>query len=221
MGVLGTVVLRGVTARRDATNSAGDVEASRSSDDSDLMALVAERSEEALGELYDRFALDCYRLALRILGQRELAEDAVQDAFLSIWRSAERFDSRRGSARSWILMLVHRRSVDLIRRTRRSRLHDTRVLSTSLAPSAAEVTQLGGERRAVQTALASLPGKQRIVLELAYYGGYTQQEIAARLAIPIGTVKSQTYDALRRLRDLLDPETRLDASVRRPDEIPA
>lgn len=206
MATFETVVLdRGAFRRRANGRSARRAAVLTTHEDVALMALVAKGDEEALGELYDRFGADGYRLALRVLCQRELAEDAVQEAFLAIWRSAERFDSRQGTPRTWILTLVHRRAVDLVRRNERYRAHEEQQLPTLLAPSAAETTELGAERRRVQTALASLPDKQRTVLELAYYGGLTQHEIAARLAIPVGTVKSQTYHALSHLRDLLDP----------------
>lgn len=203
MAALGTVVLRGGEVGARGTDSAA-TPALSSVGDSELMSLVAEHDERALGELYDRFALDAYRLALRVLCRRELAEDAVQEAFLSIWRFAVKFESDRGSARNWILMVVHRRAVDLVRRNRHYCPQDDDRAPGPLAPSAADVTALDAERRTVQAALASLTEKHRAVLELAYYCGYTQEEIAARLAIPIGTVKSQTYEALRRLQQLLE-----------------
>jgi RNA polymerase sigma-70 factor (ECF subfamily) len=175
--------------------------------DAELMAALAHGDQRALGELYDRFAPVAYGLALRVLRDRGLAEDAVQEAFLSVWRSAARFDSRRGSVRGWVLILVHRRAVDLVQRNQRHReqTHEQTDEQTGkhLGPSAAEVTELDAERRKVQAALAALPAKQRTALELAYYGGCTQKEIAARLDLPVGTVKSQTFDALRRLRQLL------------------
>ena len=201
-----TVVLDGTALRcRGNSESGGRAAPLATYDDGDLMALVAEANEGALGELYDRFGADGYRLAWRVLCQRELAEDAVQEAFLAIWRCAEKFDSRRGTTRNWILTLVHRRAVDLVRRNQRYSPHDEQHLPTPLAPSAAEATELAAERRNVQTALGALSDHHRTVLELAYYGGLTQQEIAARLAIPVGTVKSQTYHALSQLRHLLDP----------------
>lgn len=169
--------------------------------ESDLMKAIAKGDEGALDELYTRFAPLAYGLALRILRDRQLAEDAVQEAFLSVWRSAARFDARRGGARTWVLMLVHRRAVDLVQRNQRHR--DTELASEPLAPSAAETSELNADRRDVQAALGALPPKQRAALDLAYYGGYTQQEIAAHLDVPLGTVKSQTFDALRRLRHVL------------------
>ena len=207
MAVSETIVLDGAAlTRRANSKSAGRTAALATYDDVDLMALVAGRNQGALGELYDRFGADGYRLALRVLCQPDLAEDAVQEAFLSIWRFAERYDRRRGTTRNWILTLVHRRAVDLVRRNQRYSAHvEQEPPPTSLVPSAAEATELDAERRNVQTALGALSDQHRTVLELAYYGGLTQHEIAAKLAIPVGTVKSQTYHALSHLRHLLDP----------------
>ena len=168
-----------------------------------LLAGIAQGDTQALGELYDRFGPVAFGLALRVLRDRELAEDAVQEAFLSVWRSAPRFDSRRGTARTWVLTLVHRRAVDLVQRTQRHHGHANEEVTERLAPSAAEAADLDRERQAVQMALAALPAKQRTVLELAYYGGYTQKEIAVRLDLPVGTVKSQTFDGLKRLEQRL------------------
>jgi len=167
---------------------------------------MASGEQAALGELYDRFARVAYGLALRIVCDHGLAEDVVQEAFLSVWRAAGRFDRRQGSARSWLLMLVHRRALDLVRGNDRDRAgddSDRAHTSRRNGRSASEAAALDTERRTVEAALASLSTKERIVLELAYYGGYSQQEIAARLGLPIGTVKSQTSEALRRLRDSL------------------
>ncbi len=171
--------------------------------DGELMAVIACGDEHALGELYDRLAPTAYGVALRVLRDRELAEDAVQEAFLSVWRSAASFDNSRGSARTWVLTLVHRRAVDLVKRTQRQRNLGAEQETELLGPSAADIGDLNGERRAVQAALAALPDKQRTALDLAYYGGHTQQEIATRLDVPLGTVKSQTFEGLRRLGQLL------------------
>jgi len=174
--------------------------------DSELIAAIAEREEAALGELYDRFGHAAYGLALRIVRDRKLAENTVQEAFLSVWRTAGSFNDQRGSARSWLLMLTHRRAVDLVRRNGRSDVRDEGdgALPFSWSgPSASDAAKLDTERRMAQTALASLSATDRTVLELGYYGGYTQQEIAAHLGLPIGTVQSQTSHALRRLHSLL------------------
>jgi RNA polymerase sigma-70 factor, ECF subfamily len=174
--------------------------------DEDLLAFIAAGDEAALDELYGRFGRVAFGLALRVLRDPGLAEDAVQDAFLDIWRSAGRFRSERGRARTWVLTLAHRRAVDLVRRRPRV----SAALLADVAPaemeSAEEAMWLRLERRRVQSALALLSSHQRQLLELAYFGGLTQSEIAAQLGLPIGTVKSGTWTALTRLRDLLDDE---------------
>jgi RNA polymerase sigma-70 factor (ECF subfamily) len=166
---------------------------------------MAGGSEQGLAQLYDRFGGVAYGVALRILRDPSLAQDAVQDAFLSAWRTAASFDPSRGNASTWLLTLVHRRAVDLVRREERRR---TDVLDET-APVAAgdstdEAAELRAQRRAVQAALAQLPPDQREALELAYYGGLSQSQLAERLGIPVGTVKSRMFAALRTLRDLLE-----------------
>jgi RNA polymerase sigma factor (sigma-70 family) len=165
---------------------------------------MAGGSERALAELYDRFGAVAYGVALRILRDPALAQDAVQDAFLAAWRTAAAFDPRRGNASTWLLTLVHRRAVDLVRREERRRA-DVLDESTPVASgdSTDEAAEVRAERRAVQAALQQLPRDQREALELAYYGGLTQSQLADRLGIPLGTVKSRVFAALAALRDLL------------------
>jgi RNA polymerase sigma factor (sigma-70 family) len=175
----------------------------------EALVLLAARSEQtALGELYDRYARPAYGLALRILRDEELAEDAVQDAFLSLWRTASRFVPERGKASTWILTLVHRRAVDVVRREQRRRTDtlDDAHEPTDAAGGADEEAWLRLQRERVQEALRQLPDQQREALELAYYGGFTQTELAERLGQPIGTIKSRMFAGLARLRELLgDP----------------
>ena len=172
--------------------------------DEQLIEAVAGGDEQALAELYDRLGGVAYRVALRVLRDPALAEDAVQDAFLSAWRTAAGFDPRRGSASTWLLTFVHRRAVDLVRREDRRRgdpLDDAPVPSGEATEERAEVRD---ERRRVQAALAQLSADQREALELAYYGGLTQSELAERLGVPLGTVKSRMFAGLGRLRELLE-----------------
>jgi RNA polymerase sigma-70 factor, ECF subfamily len=172
------------------------------SDDA-VIALVARSDDDALAELYDRYGRPAYGLALRILRDAALAQDAVQDAFLSAWRTAAAFDPRRGSASSWLLTLVHRRAVDVVRREDRRRalpLDDAPVAAGDATDETAETREL---RRTVQAALEHLTPVEREALELAYYGGLSQSEIAERLGVPLGTVKSRMFAGLARLRDLL------------------
>ena len=126
---------------------------------------------------------------------------------MGVWRSAARFQAERGSARSWILTLVHRRAVDAVRREERSRsTHDLVEPEASWSESAEDAASLRTEQQTIQRALELLPFSQRRLLELAYYGGLTQSELAGRLGLPLGTVKSRTHAALTRLRALLHEE---------------
>jgi RNA polymerase sigma factor (sigma-70 family) len=176
-------------------------------DDQDLLAACAKGDEHALGSLYDRFGTVAYRLALRVLRDPVLAEDAVQEAFLAVWRQAASFDRSRGKPSTWILTLVHRRAVDLVRRqTRFNALPDQLEALESpaaITESADGDVALREARREVRAALATLSTAEREVLGLAYWGGLTQSEIATALGIPSGTVKSRTFNALTRLREAL------------------
>jgi RNA polymerase sigma factor (sigma-70 family) len=174
--------------------------------DERLLEAIAGGDERALGVLYDRFGRVAYGVALRVLRDRALAEDAVQEAFLAIWRSAERYRLERAKPSTWILTLVHRRAVDLVRREDRRRAEPLDDPPEAAGGEVPEEAALRERRLAVQSALAQLPADQREALELAYYGGYTQSEVAERLDVPLGTVKSRMFAGLTRLRDLV-PET--------------
>src|SRR4051794_8286011 len=149
--------------------------------DEAVVALVARSDEEALAELYDRFGRVAYGLALRIVRDEKLAEDAVQEAFLTVWRNADRFMPERGKASTWLLTLVHRRAVDLVRREDRRRtdpLPETTELTSG--DSAEDDAWLRFERERVQAALRQLPDQQREALELAYYGGVSPPKDSRR-----------------------------------------
>ena len=178
---------------------------SADSADEDVLACAAAGDEAALGELYDRFAAVAYGLALRVLRDRALAEDAVQEAFIEVWRHGDRYSPARGSARTWILTLVHRRAVDLVRRQERqpTAVAEPEPSRENGEGGADDAAVMRDERARVQAALAQLPDDQRVALELAYYGGLTQSELAARLGEPIGTIKSRMFHGLRRLRTIL------------------
>jgi len=175
--------------------------------DEAVVALIARSEELALAELYDRHGRAAYALARRIVRDPNLAEDAVQDAFLAIWRGAARFVPERAGAVSWIMTLVHRRAVDIVRREQRRRSEplDEPAVAAGSGPSAEDSAWLRLERERVQTALRQLPDQQRETLELAYYGGFTQPELADRLGRPLGTIKSQMFAALANLREILGP----------------
>jgi RNA polymerase sigma factor (sigma-70 family) len=184
-------------------------------DDHDLIAACAEGDEQALGSLYDQFGTVAYRLALRVVRDAALAEDVVQEAFLTVWRQAAGFDRSRGKVSSWILMLVHRRAVDVVRRQARfNALPDqleVMAAQSVVAESADDDVELREARREVRAALATLPTAEREVLDLAYWGGLTQSQIATKLGIPSGTVKSRTFSALGRLREALSQGPELTA----------
>src|ERR671936_2333635 len=172
--------------------------------DEAVVAMLARSDESALAELYDRFGRVAYGMALRVLRDEKLAEDAVHEGFLAAWRNADRFMPERAKASTWVLTLVHRRAVDLVRREERRRAEPLPE-TTEPAPSgsAEDDAWLRFERERVQAALKRLPDQQREALELAYYGGFTQTELAERLGQPVGTIKSRMFAGLARLRELL------------------
>ncbi len=169
-----------------------------------LVDLVARSDEMALAELYDRVGGVAYGLAYRILRDEALAQDAVQDAFLGLWRNAASFVPEQGKATTWVLTLVHRRAVDVVRREQRRRTEPLESAPEPTDGSAADAVWLRLDRQRVQRALEQLPDVQRQAIELAYYGGFTQSELAERLGQPIGTIKSRMFAGLTRLRELLD-----------------
>ena len=172
--------------------------------DEAVIALVARSDDTALAELYDRFGRVAYGVALRILRDEKLAEDAVQEGFLTAWRAADRFRPERAKASTWLLTLVHRRAVDLVRREDRRRAEPLpETVEPAPSESAEEDAWLRFERERVQAALRQLPDQQREALELAYYGGFSQSELAERLGQPVGTIKSRMFTGLARLRELL------------------
>jgi RNA polymerase sigma-70 factor (ECF subfamily) len=180
--------------------------------DDALVGLVARGDEQALAALYDRHARLAYGVARRLLRDAQLAEDAVQEGFLNVWRQAASFRPDRSRAASWILMLVHRRAVDLVRREERRRTDvlDDDERAIGVAEDSA-MSKLEGEW--ARKLLTELPDQQREVLELAFWGGYTQSELADRLGVPLGTVKSRMFNGMARLRQLMEDETWTTASI--------
>jgi RNA polymerase sigma factor (sigma-70 family) len=172
--------------------------------DEALVALVARGDDVALAELYERFGRVAYGLALRVVRDTSLAEDAVQEAFLAVWRSAGQFVAERAKASTWILTLVHRRAVDLVRREQPRRAEPLDAAPDVVATETTEdAAWLRLQRTRVREALRKLPDQQREALELAYFGGFTQSELADRLGEPLGTIKSRMFSGLARLRELL------------------
>jgi RNA polymerase sigma factor (sigma-70 family) len=196
-----------VTNRTDLPGESGDVSRPLAHLSDEALVLLAARSEQtALAELYDRYGRLAYGLAVRVLRDEALAEDAVQEAFLAVWRAAPRFVPERGRASTWILTLVHRRAVDLVRREERRRADSLATAPEPGGSAADEDVVLRLQRQRVQEALGRLPDPQREALELAYYGGFTQSELAERLGQPLGTIKSRMFAGLTRMRELLgDP----------------
>jgi RNA polymerase sigma-70 factor (ECF subfamily) len=170
-----------------------------------LLARIAQRDATAFEMLYDRYSRAVYSLALRMLGNPQAAQEVAQEIFFHIWRGARAFSPERGSARSWVLSLAHHQTVDAVRR---QRVRTTDALpegaaGTSGGADIVEQVLRGVERASVRSALMTLSPEQREAIVLAYYGGYTQLEIARRLSIPLGTVKTRMRDGMQRLRVLL------------------
>ncbi len=180
--------------------------------DLELHRRVASGDRAAFEALYRRYAAAAYGLARRITAQEALAQEVVQDAFLALWRAPEAFDPSRGTFRSFFLSLVHHRAVDTVRREERLRSRAERAanlepgLDEDVAEGVVREADLDLRRKEVLEALESLSPEQRTVLERAYFGGATQARIAEELGIPIGTVKTRTLAAMRKLRRLLERE---------------
>jgi RNA polymerase sigma-70 factor (ECF subfamily) len=182
--------------------------------DQDLLARLLGRDESALAELYDRHGRAAFSLAYRVLGDPETAEEVVQEAFLALWRRAETYQPERGTVRSWLLTVVRNRAIDVVRiRDGRSRTGgaaprpvstDDLVLVAEDDPEAEAIRSV--EAEVVRKALAALPPEQREVVDLAYFGGLTYPEVAARTGVALGTVKSRMRLALERLRALVEQQ---------------
>jgi RNA polymerase sigma-70 factor (ECF subfamily) len=178
--------------------------------DEDLMTLVQERDARAFEVIFDRHSAAAFSLAYRMCGRRGTAEDVVQEAFLSLWRSGARYDRTRGSVRSWVLGVVHNRAIDLFRRdsVRTSRdISDESAVERMPAPESTEgEVHRRDDASQVRSALQDLPDDQRRVIELAYFGGFSHSQIAELLKLPTGTVKGRMRLGLTKLRlSLGDP----------------
>jgi RNA polymerase sigma factor (sigma-70 family) len=176
--------------------------------DSDLIVQITRREQPAFAELYDRYGVACYRLAYRIVREPQLAETVVQEVFLTLWCQAGRFEAQRARVSTWLLTITHHKAVDAVRREQlRHTEPDDRV--GDLADDSVDLPReawLSVQRDVVQRALASLPRAQRELIELAYYGGESQSQLAQRLGQPLGTIKSRTQTALARLRARLEAD---------------
>lgn len=169
-----------------------------------LLRRCAEGHEGSLAELHRRHGPLCRSRALLVLRNPALAEEAVQDAFLDLWKTASAFDPDRAQVRTWLCVLVHRRAVDLARREARHHTHDEgRPAPDPRSYTAEELLILQIDRRHVRASVDRLSPAHRQVIELAYWGGLSQSQIAAHCGVPVGTIKSRTFDALARLATLL------------------
>ena len=174
--------------------------------DRDLVGRIGRGEEEAFRAIFRRYGPAALGLAKRIVRQQHLAEETVQEAFLAVWRNPDGFDASRGSVRSWLMTAVHNRAVDAVRREEAQRRRAEEAASDPdlgpVDPGHSVVEELGvfQERVVVREALDKLPAEQRQVIDLMYFGGQSQSRIAERLGLPLGTVKSRTLLAMRKLR---------------------
>jgi RNA polymerase sigma-70 factor (ECF subfamily) len=174
--------------------------------DEELMASIQQRDVRALEAFYDRHRILAYSLALRALGNPTDAEDVVQEAFLNAWRSAGTYRPERSTPRSWILSIVHHRAIDKLR-GRQSRVRSVALEEGMDTPDDADVWREVSERltgQDVQRALQQLPEEQRETIQLAYFKGYTQSQIAELMEVPLGTVKGRMRIGLHKLKSLLE-----------------
>jgi RNA polymerase sigma-70 factor, ECF subfamily len=172
--------------------------------DEDLMQMIHDGEVRAFDVIFDRHSGAAFSLAYRMCGRRAMAEDIVQEAFVSLWRSGARYDRARGSVRSWVLSAVHNRAIDAFRRETVKSGRDVRDDGLAGWLPADDRTDREVERRdearQIRAALEELPGEQRQVIELAYFGGFTHTQIAEMLGLPAGTVKGRMRLALSKLR---------------------
>jgi RNA polymerase sigma factor (sigma-70 family) len=175
--------------------------------DGQLVELVAQKDAGALEALYDRYGRAAYSLARRILTEETLAQDVVQEVFLSLWRDARRFDAGRGTVATYLLSMTHHRAVDVVRREENLRRWRTSDEGLELEPDpkarVEDEVEASERRPEVRAALAELPAAQREALLLAYFGGYTQREVAALVGVPLGTVKTRMAAGMRKMKEAL------------------
>ena len=189
------VVIDGVEVPEDGTDAVDD--AAR------LIVRAAQGDQDAFARLYDMLSPRVFGLILRVLVDRAQSEEVLQEVFLEVWQSADRFAPNRGQGRSWILTIAHRRAVDRVRSAQSSTNRDVRAGLRDMDVAhdgVAEQVELKIEGERVVAALSSLPEAQKEALTLAYYGGYSQSEIAALVGAPLGTIKTRMRDGLSRMR---------------------
>jgi RNA polymerase sigma factor (sigma-70 family) len=194
-------------SRSIASAMAEDLSAAR---DRQLVRRIERGDEEAFRSLFASYAPSAMALAVRVVRQTQLAEEIVQEAFLTLWRSPGVFDERRGSVKAWLMTMVHHRAVDVVRRgeaqRRRSDEMVVGIREETEDPTDAVVQSVAAsvERDAIRTALRSLPQDQREVLELMYFDGLSQSQVAERTGAPLGTIKSRALLGMRRMRSMVE-----------------
>lgn len=179
--------------------------------DDQLVSRIAGGDAAALEALYDRYVRQCFGLALRMVNEPGLAEEVVQEVFLKLWSRPDSYSSHKGAFVSWLLSLVHHRCVDELRKRSRTEValdndQPLSVINTKPdpQPDPSEQVWVMEQQRVVRQALIELPENQRQVLELAYFGGFSQSQIAEQLSQPLGTVKTRMRMGLQNLRQLLE-----------------
>ncbi|MCC5948204.1 MAG: ECF RNA polymerase sigma factor SigK [Nitriliruptoraceae bacterium] len=183
-----------------------DPEAPMPRDDEELLLAIARGDQDAFATLYDRLAGLVHGVVRRVVRDPSQSEEVTQEVLVEVWRTAVRFDPDRGSARTWILTMAHRRAIDRVRSEQASRNRTERVgrsEQTRDYDEVAERVEVDEEHDEVRTALATLTDLQREAVELAYYQGYTYREVAELLDTPLGTIKTRMRDGLIRLRDAM------------------
>jgi RNA polymerase sigma-70 factor, ECF subfamily len=171
-----------------------------------LIQQVAKQDRDAFSQLYDRFSTLVFTLAMRMLKARSDAEDLLQEVFVQVWRQAKNYSAERGSPEAWIVNIARSRAIDKIRSIRRMQKSFVLTDDPAHAESSENVESSAADsetRLAMNSAMANLPETQRKVLELAYFDGLTQSEIADRLAEPLGTVKTRMRSGIQKLKEIL------------------
>src|ERR671916_135595 len=183
--------------------------------DEDLISLVEAADADAFATLYDRHSRTAFSLAYRMMGERQASEDLAQDAFLKVWRAAGSYRAERGSVRTWILSIVHNRGIDQLRSHASRRRTQDKIEASAPRSQPSEAfaeTWRNSQRDQVREGLGTLPPEQLKILELAYFSGYTHEEISDLLRLPLGTVKGRMRLGLKKIRDYFESR---DAAVPR------
>ncbi len=199
--------IRRITGREDRTLTGAT--ARRQQEDGALITAITRRQQEALGQLYERYQAVVYHLALKILNNRESAEEVVYDVFWQVWREAERYDAQRGSVSAWLVTVARSRAIDALRARKGNPATEDdiaeRPVATDPVEDPEEQTSLAQRASLVRAALDSLPADQRAALELSFFNGLSHVEIAEQLREPLGTVKTRIRSAMLKLHERLRP----------------